>query len=144
MRGCLVRLSVFLCLAFWLGGASAVRAQEPARPAPPRISAAEAKEHIGREATVCGVVVSARYAASIRGQPTFLNLDKPYPNQPFTVVIWGQHRAKFAQPPDRAYREKRVCVSGTIERYRDVPQIVLESPDMIRIDPPRGGSGQRS
>jgi hypothetical protein len=109
-----------------------------------RASAACATAHLGGRSEGCGVVVSARYAASIRGEPTFLNLDKPYPNQPFTIVIWGQHRAKFAEPPERAYRDKLVCVSGTIEQYRDVPQIVVESPDMIEIDPPPRGSGQRS
>ncbi len=40
-------------------------------------SAAEAKDRVGETATVCGSVVSTRYAASTKGQPTFLNLDKP-------------------------------------------------------------------
>jgi len=48
-----------------------------------KYSASEAKEHFGESATVCGDVVSTRYAASTKGQPTFLNLDKPYPNQGF-------------------------------------------------------------
>lgn len=52
-----------------------------------RLTASEAKNHIGEEATVCGKAASARYAASSRGQPTFLNLDKPYPNPVFTVKI---------------------------------------------------------
>jgi hypothetical protein len=52
-----------------------------------RFSAAEAKDHFGESATVCGEVASTRYVASSKGQPTFLNLDKPYPNQIFTVVI---------------------------------------------------------
>jgi len=50
----------------------------------PDISPAEAAKHIGEKATVCGVVASARYASRSKGQPTFLNLDKPYPNQIFT------------------------------------------------------------
>jgi hypothetical protein len=55
-----------------------------------QLTAAEAKDHIGKKLIVCGTVVSARHATRSRGQPTFLNLDKPYPNQIFTVVIWGQ------------------------------------------------------
>lgn len=54
-----------------------------------KITAADAKNHMGEEATVCGYVASARFASSTRGQPTFLNLEKPYPNQIFTVLIWG-------------------------------------------------------
>jgi hypothetical protein len=52
-----------------------------------KLSASEAKEHYGENATVCGEVVSARYASTAKGEPTFLNLDKTYPNQIFTVVI---------------------------------------------------------
>jgi hypothetical protein len=54
------------------------------------LSAAEAKKHIGENATVCGLVVSAHFAANSRGEPTFLNLDEPYPNQIFTIVILGE------------------------------------------------------
>ncbi len=43
-----------------------------------KLSAAEAKNHIGETATVCGNAIGTRYATSTRGQPMFLNLDKPY------------------------------------------------------------------
>lgn len=55
----------------------------------------EANQHIGENATVCGFVASTHYAASSRGGPTFLNLDKAYPDQIFTVVIWREDRMKF-------------------------------------------------
>jgi hypothetical protein len=54
-----------------------------------KLTAVEAKDHIGEQATVCGKVASTRYAATSRGKPTFLNLDKPYPSQVFTILIWG-------------------------------------------------------
>jgi hypothetical protein len=69
-----------------------------------KLTASEAKDHVGETATVCGTVVSARYAASTKSQPTFLNLDKPYPNQVFTVLIWGQNRSKFGTPPPDGHR----------------------------------------
>ena len=59
------------------------------------LTAAEAKQHIGTTATVCGKVMSPRYASSSRGQPTFLNFDRAYPDQEFTVLIWGSEREKF-------------------------------------------------
>lgn len=49
-----------------------------------KLTTSEAKEHYGETATVCGEVVSTRYADSTKGQPTFL---KPYPNQVFIIVI---------------------------------------------------------
>ena len=86
------------------------------------ITTAQAKNHVGETAMVCGKVVSARYASRSRGRPTFLNLDKPYPNQSFTVVIWGTNRAAFGKP-EKDYDGKDICVTGKIDTYRGVPQI---------------------
>jgi DNA/RNA endonuclease YhcR with UshA esterase domain len=91
----------------------------------------EAKAHIGEPATVCGTVVSSRFAASTKGQPTFLNLDKPYPSHVFTVLIWGESRSKFGSP-ETEYKDKRVCVTGTITEYRGVPEIVVDDPKQIK------------
>ncbi len=98
-----------------------------------KLSATEAKDHIGDRGTVCGKVVSTRYAVSTRGQPTFLNLDTPYPQQIFTVVIWGSNRAKFGRP-ESDYKDKRLCVTGTISAYRGVPEIVANDPRQVRTD----------
>jgi hypothetical protein len=75
-----------------------------------------AAQHVGQTGTVCGVVASAHYAAHSRGQPTFLNLDRPYPHPVFTALVWGEDRAKFGQPEQLEGR--RVCVTGMIKRYR--------------------------
>jgi len=98
-----------------------------------KLSAAEAKDHIGENTTVCGEVVSTRYAGSTKGQPTFLNLDRPYPNQIFTIVIWGSNRSKFGRP-ETDYKEKRICVTGKIAEYRGVPEIVADHPGQIAIE----------
>ena len=97
------------------------------------LTAGQAKDHVGESATVCGVVASARYAASSRGQPTFLNLDQAYPNATFTVVIWGNVRTAFPEPPEVAYRQKRICVTGLIGTYRGTPQIVPSTPQVIVV-----------
>ena len=98
-----------------------------------KLSANDAKDHIGETATVCGSVVSTRYAASTKGQPTFLNLDKPYPNQVFTVLIWGENRSKFGTP-ESEYKGKRVCVTGKVTEYKGAPEIVVDDPQQIRAD----------
>src|SRR5262249_8672859 len=77
----------------------------------------QAPNHIGETATVCGVVVSTRYATGTKGQPTFLNLDRAYPHQVFTVVIWGSDRPKFGTP-EITLMGKNVCATGTIQSYR--------------------------
>ncbi len=95
-------------------------------------TAAEAKDHIGEQATVCAKVASTRYAATTRGKPTFLNLDKPYPGQVFTVLIWGENREKF-ENPEVKYGDKQICVTGKIIEYRKAPEIVVSKPQNIEV-----------
>jgi hypothetical protein len=97
------------------------------------ITASEAKNHIGENATVCGQVASTKYAASSRGQPTFLNLDAPYPSQIFTVLIWGSDRPKFNRP-EITYRDRRLCVTGEIRAFRGVPEVVAHDPGQIKVE----------
>jgi hypothetical protein len=66
-------------------------------------------------------------------EPTFLNLDKPYPNQIFAVVIWGENRNNFGKPEDD-YKGKRICVSGKNTAYAGLPEIVADDQKQIRID----------
>jgi DNA/RNA endonuclease YhcR with UshA esterase domain len=96
------------------------------------ISAADAKNHVGERATVCGEVASTHYAASSRGNPTFINLDKPYPNQIFAVLIWGTNRPKFGDP-EEAYRGKHICVTGKISDYKGAPEIIAYEPSQIKV-----------
>jgi hypothetical protein len=103
-----------------------------------RLVAAEAKDHFGESATVCGEVAGTRYVASSKGQSTFLNLDKPYPNQIFTVVIWGDNRSKFGTPESgyssHSRLESRVVTPAIRSRLVDPGNIgftvKLESPQL--------------
>ncbi len=124
---------MLLCLIVAL--ALATLLIEPAL-AQKKLSAAEAKDHVGETATVCGNVVSTRYAASTKGQPTFLNLDKPYPNQVFTVVIWGSNRTRFGTP-EVDYKGKRICVTGKITEYRAIPEVIVNDPAQITVETSR-------
>ena len=97
------------------------------------VTASEAKDHVGEVATVCGDVASTHYASSTKGQPTFLNLDKPYPHPVFTILIWGSNRSKFGTP-ENDYKGKRICATGKITEYRGGPEIVADKPEQIKLD----------
>ena len=97
------------------------------------ISPEEARSYIGKVKTVCGTVASTKYAIRSRGKPTFLNLNRPYPNHVFTVVIWGSDRDKFESPPETYYENRSVCVTGRITAYRGKPQIVVHDLHQITI-----------
>jgi hypothetical protein len=104
-----LRLFAFILVAIIAPGL--VRAQH-------HLTASEARAHVGESATVCGEVVSTRFASSTKGRPTFLNLDKPYPGQIFTIVIWGEDRAKFGAPE---------------ETYRGTPEIIASDPKQLML-----------
>jgi DNA/RNA endonuclease YhcR with UshA esterase domain len=94
------------------------------------VSPEDAQSHVGETVTVCGVVASAKFAAGSRAQPTFLDLDKPYPNAPFTAVIFGNDRAKFGTP-ETTLRGKRICVTGQVRDYRGKPEIIVSDPSQL-------------
>jgi hypothetical protein len=94
------------------------------------LSPEEAVKHVGSNATVCGLVSSATYATRLSGEPTFINLGKPYPDQEFTAVIFGTDRAKFGTP-EVSLRGKRVCVIGDIRLFRGKPEIILHDPKQL-------------
>jgi micrococcal nuclease len=76
---------------------------------------------------------SAHFAAKSKGQPTFINLDKPYPNQVFTVLIWGSDRGKFEKPPETLYSGKEICVTGMVQSYQGRPEIIVKDPSQIKL-----------
>jgi len=90
------------------------------------IPAAEASSHAGQNATVCGLVTGVHTAAGSKGKPTFLNFDKPYPSQDFTVMIWDDDRPAFGDLAK--YSGHRVCAHGTIKEFRGKPEMVLRDP----------------
>ena len=97
-----------------------------------KLTSAEATAHVGEHATVCGSVASVHYATRSKGEPTFINLDKPYPNQIFTILIWGNDRPKFGDP-EQKYSGKHVCATGMITVFREVPEIVAHDPAAIKL-----------
>ncbi|MGE3511163.1 MAG: DNA-binding protein [Vicinamibacterales bacterium] len=89
-----------------------------------------AREHLGEEVQVCGMVASAKYATRSRGQPTFLNLGRPYPVHIFTALIWGRDRSAFPYPPE-SLAGQPICVRGVIVVYRGKPEIIVTDPTQI-------------
>jgi len=99
------------------------------------ISWKEATGHVGENGTVQGPVVSAVCATSSSGEPTFLNIGLDYrdPGR-FTALIWGENRDPFPEPPEQAYAGKTVCVTGSIDEYQGVAEIIVDSPSQIQVE----------
>ena len=101
-----------------------------------KLTTREAKYRIGEQATVCGRVASGRHTRA-PGNPTFLDLDKAYPNQTFTVLIWGKDRAKF-RDPEETYRNKKICVTGRVGSDRGEPEMIISDPSQLSRDTGKG------
>jgi len=101
----------------------------------------EVKNHVGETITVLGKVVDGRFLSSSSRKPTLLNIDKPYPNQTLTIVIYGNNRALFGYKPEEALRNKNVFVTGKVTIYNGKPQIEVEKPDQIVITTANAAAG---
>jgi DNA/RNA endonuclease YhcR with UshA esterase domain len=91
----------------------------------------QAANHIGENATVCGIVTGGKYAKSSRGKPTFINMDGRYPYHKFTILIWGENRHNF-NSPEKRLNGKKVCVTGFIDSYKGIPQIEVSSKSQMK------------
>lgn len=87
------------------------------------IPASDASKHINEQGTVCGTVAEKYTATASAGVPTFVDFEKPYPNETFTAVIWQRDKAKIGIVPASGV----VCVTGLITEYHGRPEIVLHS-----------------
>lgn len=96
------------------------------------IAPAQAKAYVGKKVRVCGTVASASFQQKGKKSPTFLNLDAAFPKHVFTVVIWGADRKKFGKP-EVDYLKKNICATGTVETFKDIPQIVARSPAQLTM-----------
>ena len=94
----------------------------------PRITDAQAAAHVGQSVVVEGRVVAVYTSPSGN---IFLNFGAVYPGEDFSVVIYSIDGGSFLNVAK--YDHKRVAVSGTVERYRGKPEIVVHSPRQLRL-----------
>ena len=109
-------------LAAWLLFASIGQGQT--------ITAAQAREHDGETATVCGVAQNEHTASTTRGKPTFIDLDSSFPYQIFSILVWDEDRPNVGELPRTG---SRVCVAGVINYYHGVPRIVVKNSGQFGI-----------
>ncbi len=132
MTNVMKTLIVMMCMT----GLSALAFAQDAPP--PRITAADAKKHIGETATVCGKVVDtkvSRYGLAGHGKPVVFDLDQPEPNPVFDFITFGTKEGGAQEAID-AYKGKNVCVTGLISQRPSVPpSIFVADRSTIKVAP---------
>ena len=128
-------MRTFLPILFVLALAIKLSAADTNAPAPSKaktsvpmkISAAEADTHYDQEMIVTGKVAQV----TIRPKVTFLNIDKPFPNSPFTVVIFHGHSSYFGDAND--LKGKTIEIRGKIKDYNGKPEIALDNTNQLVV-----------
>jgi hypothetical protein len=121
----MTKFKLLLIAALVVGSASIVAISQDT------INTEEAAKFLGLQRTVCGNVVSSHHDANLKGQPTFIDLDKPFPYEVFTVLIWESNEGESEKAPQEMYAGKEVCVTGLIKRYHGHPLIEVDQPSQI-------------
>ena len=88
---------------------------------------------IGKECNVCGKVIATRFNKNTKSQITYINFDEPYPNTPFTAVLFGKDRINFTYEPEVYLKDKMICVKGIVQTYKGKPQIVVTKENQFSI-----------
>lgn len=99
------------------------------------VPTAQAKYFIGAECQICGKVVATRFNMNGKANPTYLNFDKPFPDTPFSVVIFGKDRVNFSYEPEIFLKNKWVCVRGKVGEFNGTPQIVVSEESQFELPP---------
>jgi endonuclease G len=83
----------------------------------------------GKEITVCGTVVSTKLT---KKGFIFINLDKQFPNQVFSIMISKDDALNFSYRPDKVLMGKKICVKGVVRRSSaDIPQMNLTTEESV-------------
>jgi hypothetical protein len=92
-----------------------------------RIETGQASQYIGKKCYVKGYVADV----VIREKVAYLNFEKKYPNNPFTGTVFAGDFPAFGDL--EKYKNKNVEVFGTVDNYKGKPQVILNSPNQIKI-----------
>ncbi len=101
-------------------------------PAPLKIGTLVATNYYDQTMIVTGKVAQI----TIRPTVTFLNLDKVYPDSPFTVVIFHGHSSFYGDA--NALKGKSIEIKGKIKNYHDKPEIALDSTNQLTVFDSKG------
>jgi len=90
-----------------------------------KIGTGEADKYYDQVMIVTGKVAQV----TIRPKIIFLNLDQPFPNSPFTVVMFpGKYLAGV-----KALEGKTIEIKGKIKNFHDKPEIVLDNTNQLTV-----------
>ena len=85
---------------------------------------------MGKKVEICGTVVSTHLS---KNGHTFINLDKSFPKQIFSVTIWKSNSNNFSYLPHEFLEGKTICVKGVITENKGTPTMSIENEKGITL-----------
>ncbi len=82
----------------------------------------------GKKKEICGTVVSSHLS---KNGHTFLNLDKAFPHQVFSLTIWKSNLHNFSYQPHIELKSKKICIKGKITENKGTPTMNVENEKAI-------------
>ena len=86
-------------------------------------------QHIGKSVAVCSQVFGIKATDKV----VLINLGAAYPASPLTIAILAKDFANFTTPPAEFYKNKKLCVTGIVELFKNKAQIVITKPEEISL-----------
>ena len=81
------------------------------------------------EISVCGYVAGTKY---INGEVLYINLDRDFPNQMFTIVIFEDDLDNFSSDIEVRFKNKDFCFTGKVKSRKDKPQIIINNKTQVK------------
>lgn len=97
------------------------------------VSPDSAKYFEGKIITVKGKVMSTFKSQGDKPK-IILNIGKPYPDQPFSVVIFADNFGNFSYSPDEELKDKVIHIKGKVTIFKDKPQMIISNQRQIEIE----------
>jgi endonuclease G, mitochondrial len=79
---------------------------------------------------VCGTVVSTKLSS--KGN-IFINLDKKFPNQVFSISIFKDNVANFSYQPEKFLMGKTICITGKVTNFNGTASVSITDEKAIEI-----------
>lgn len=99
--------------------------------AEPKIEANKAPFYVGKTVMACGDLVEIKATRD----KTYLNLDKKYPSQSLSILIFEDNlkklNTKFGDL--NTLQNRRLCIRGEINEYKDNLQIIVNNENNLRL-----------
>ena len=89
---------------------------------------------VGKEVVFCGTPSGIKAVTSAEGSNRlYMNFGGVYPDNTFTVTISGKVSGEEHEKLQERFEGKELIVKGTVELYKDKPQINVQHMEDIRV-----------